>query len=89
MPRTRQLRDLYRFPGFEPSSQVHGIFGDPLAVVVSLKRRRKKRRAAYVGKCLRRSTIKDRAGSGTFPVATSGSIWTSSSAGSNAPGVVL
>ncbi len=88
MPTTRQLRDVYRFPGFEPSAQVHGIFGDSHAVVVTLKRRRKKRRAEYVGKRLRPFTINGHAGSGIFPVATSGSISTSSFAGSSAPGVV-
>ena len=88
MPRTRQLHHLYCFPGFESSSQVHGIFGDPLAVVVSLKRRRKKRYAAPVAKSRGCFTISDRAGSVTCPVATNGFISTSSSAGSNVPGVV-
>ena len=87
MPTTRQLRDVYRFPGFEPSAQVHGIFGDSHAVVVTLKRRRKKRRAEYVGKRLRPFTINGHARSGIFRVATSGSISISPFVGSNARGV--
>jgi len=44
----RQLRDAYRFPGFVPLAQVHGIFGAPKARIVRLRRRRKKRPAASV-----------------------------------------
>jgi hypothetical protein len=46
MAKFKRLRDLYRFPGFAARSQVHGLFGDPLAVVITLQRRRKKRPAA-------------------------------------------
>src|SRR5690348_17888976 len=38
----RRLRDAYRFPGFVPSSEVHGFFGDPRLRVVSLRRHQKK-----------------------------------------------
>ena len=44
----RALRELYRFPGFEPITRVEGLFGDRMAVVIQLKRREKKRRAACV-----------------------------------------
>jgi hypothetical protein len=37
----RQLRDAYRFPGFVPAIIILGVFGDPQARVVSLKRRQK------------------------------------------------
>jgi hypothetical protein len=87
MPTTRQLRDVYRFPGFEPLATVHGVFGDPRAVVVTLQRRGKKRHAAPVGNCRRRFTIKDLVGYGTFPVATSVFISTSSFTGLRARGV--
>jgi len=40
--RRRPLRDAYRFPGFVPESTVRGIFGDPKARVVGVRRRRKK-----------------------------------------------
>jgi len=42
MSKTGRLLDVYRFPGFEPCARVHGIFGDPYAVVIPLRRRRKK-----------------------------------------------
>ena len=50
MSKTRRLLDVYRFPGFEPCARVHGIFGDPYAVVIPLRRRQKKRAVAYVAK---------------------------------------
>lgn len=42
MAKLTRLLDIYRFPGFVPRPQVRGVFGDPLAVVISLQRRRKK-----------------------------------------------
>ena len=48
MANFKQLRDLYRFPGFVPLDRVRGIFGDHKAVVISLRRVRKKRPAASV-----------------------------------------
>jgi len=45
-PRLRRLWDAYRFPGFRPSPTVIGIFGDPLARIITLTRRSKKPRAA-------------------------------------------
>jgi hypothetical protein len=39
MSKTRRLLDVYRFSGFEPCAPVHGIFGDPSAVVIPLRRR--------------------------------------------------
>ncbi len=43
MAHFKHLRDLYRFPGFGPGHHIRGVFGDPMAVVISLRRRRKKR----------------------------------------------
>jgi hypothetical protein len=87
MPTTRQLRDVYRFPGFKPLANIHGIFGDPMAVVVSLQRRRKKQSAGIVDKRRRPFTIKDHAAFVIFPVATSASISTSPFAACSARGV--
>jgi hypothetical protein len=42
MSQFTQLRDLYSFPGFAPATHVHGVFGDPYAVVIPLRRRQKK-----------------------------------------------
>ena len=43
MAKFKQLRDLDRFPGFIPSRHLRGRFGDPMAVVIALRRHRKKR----------------------------------------------
>src|SRR5918996_3556675 len=40
--RPRRLWDAYRFAGFHPSPTVMGIFGDPVARVITLTRRSKK-----------------------------------------------
>jgi hypothetical protein len=42
MGKLRRLQDIYRSPGFVPMAEVRGIFGDPYAVVITLRRRRKK-----------------------------------------------
>jgi hypothetical protein len=57
MDNPRHLRDVYRFPGLVPSASVGGYPGDPDAIIVPLRRRRKKRSAANVGKCIAGSTI--------------------------------
>ena len=41
--RSRRLWDTYSFPGFRPEQTVRGVFGDPKARVIALKRRSKKR----------------------------------------------
>jgi len=46
MQKILRLPDTYRFPGFRPAAVIRGIFGDPKARIVTLQRRRKKRRAA-------------------------------------------
>ena len=43
MGKLKRLQDIYRFPGFVPKAEVRGIFGDPSAVVITLRRCRKKR----------------------------------------------
>ena len=42
MRKTKRLWDAYRFPGFTPEHGVSGIFGDPKALVIKLRRRGKK-----------------------------------------------
>jgi hypothetical protein len=39
----RRLWDAYAFPGFRPEGTVRGIFGDPKARIINLKRHSKKR----------------------------------------------
>jgi hypothetical protein len=42
MIKPKRLTDAYRFPGFRPEQKVVGIFGDPKARVLRLKRTEKK-----------------------------------------------
>jgi hypothetical protein len=87
MAKFKQLHDLYRFPGFVPLPTIRGIFRDPRAVVVTLRRRRKKRSATSAGKRLGPSTISALAVPGISPVATSMSTSPTPCAGSHASGV--
>jgi hypothetical protein len=47
--RKRRLWDAYALPGFRPEGTVRGIFGDPKARIVRLKRRSKKSAAPTCG----------------------------------------
>jgi hypothetical protein len=46
MGKNRKLLDEYRFPGFRPMAKIKGVFGDPKARVITLRRTQKKRYAA-------------------------------------------
>lgn len=76
MSKQKRLTDAYRFPGFTPLQTVKGVFGDPKARIVQLKRRQKKqsvqsaasRRGAFTtAKCAVRAIS---------PVAIGVCIWT-------------
>jgi len=41
----KRLFDAYRFAGFRPQEEVRGIFGDPMACVITLLRHSKKQSA--------------------------------------------
>jgi len=69
MPSTQYIRDLYRFPGFVPLARVQVYGRDPEAVLLTLRRRRKKRPAVYVGKASPRSMTKGHAMSATWLLA--------------------
>ncbi len=84
MKKINRLQDVYRFPGFVPLAQVRGVFGDPVAVVITLRRRRKKLAAACAGVPIAPSTISVLAECATCPVGTSGFTWSSRFAGSGA-----
>ena len=71
----RDLRDAYRFPGFVPARIIRGVFGDPQARVVSLKRRQKKQRVESVGVGTAAFTIRSFVWCETCPVASIAFIW--------------
>jgi hypothetical protein len=56
----RHLRDVYRFPGFVPAASVRAYPGDADAIIVPLRRRRKKRSADSAGNRIGGSTISGR-----------------------------
>jgi hypothetical protein len=58
MAHNTQLRDLYAFPGFTPATYVRGLFGDPYAVVIPLRRRSKKLYVESAARFIASSTIK-------------------------------
>lgn len=58
MTKSKHLRDVYRFTNFVPESSVTGIFGDPMALVIRLRRRQKKHFAGSAGEAGQRHTIK-------------------------------
>ena len=87
MAKFKHLHDLYQFPGFVPDPSIQGIFGDPLAVVITLCRRRKKRFAAAAGKSIGPTTTRGPDVPGISPVATSGSTSLTCCAGSSVHGV--
>jgi hypothetical protein len=53
----RHLRDVYRFPGLEPAASVRCYPGDAGAIILPLRRRRKKRSAGSAAKCIAAFTI--------------------------------
>jgi len=82
----KHLWDAYRFPGFYPQHTVTGVFGDPKARVIHLSRRLKKPLAARVGRCTGGGMTRRPGGCGISAVATTGSTWSSMSAGWTAGG---
>lgn len=77
MARFARLHDLYSFPGFVPAGTVRGVFGDPYAVVIRLRRRRKKLPADFAALAIDPSTIKPRERSVTSIAAVGVSTWSS------------
>ena len=74
MAKFKQLHDLYRFSGFVPNKRIRGIFGDPMAVVISLRRNRKKQSAESAAKPTSATTTSGVDAFAISPVATSASI---------------
>ena len=72
--RKRRLWDAYAFPGFRPEATVRGIFGDPKARIIRLRRRSKKRCAVVVDASVRAGTTARFAAYAIFRAATRGYI---------------
>src|ERR1700722_16477379 len=79
MRKSMRLPDTYRFPGFRPAATVRGLFGEPKARVVSLRRDRKKRPVAPAGNPSAPSTTASSGASATCPAATPACSWRSRS----------
>jgi hypothetical protein len=79
MAKVTHLHDLYAFPGFVPAATVRGVFGDPYALVISLRRRRKKRAVVAVGPAIVPSTTRPRERSAISIAVAVVSSWSSPS----------
>jgi hypothetical protein len=75
--RKRRLQDAYAFPGFRPEATVRGVFGDPKARIIKLKRRSKKRCVALAEPNTTAGTTARSVACATFRAATHGYIWNS------------
>jgi hypothetical protein len=74
MKKIKRLEDVYRFPGFRPA-RLHGVFGDPQAVMLRLKRRGKKRCAETAGRHTMLGMTIPPDGSVTCPAGINGHTW--------------
>jgi hypothetical protein len=74
-----RLHDLYSFPGFIPAATIRGVFGDPYAVVIALRRRRKKHAVAGAAPAIAPSTTNPFDGYATSIAAAGASTWSSPS----------
>jgi hypothetical protein len=77
-----RLHDLYGFPGFTPAATVRGVSGDPYAVVIALRRRRKKHAVACADSAIDPSTISCCERYATSIVVAAASSWSCSSVAS-------
>ena len=75
MRKIKQLYDTYNFSEFRAERKVAGIFGDPYAVVLRLRRRGKKRFAGFADVRTRRFTIARFVGCEIFPAGIGVFIW--------------
>ena len=71
----KRLTDVYRFPGFSPQQHIVGIFGDPKARVLQLKRLEKKLDARNAVKPIAVFTTAKNGGFEIFHAAIPGFIW--------------
>jgi len=87
--RTRKrLSDAYRFDGFRPLEELHGVFGDRVARVITLVRRSKKSAARDVRAHVRGTTTSEFSRE-ICPVEVAESIWISKYSGSDVDAMEL
>ena len=82
MPTPKQLRDLYRFPGFVPLADIQVFAPDAQGVLLTLRRRQKKRSVACAGRRTFVGMTTAPAMCAIWPVAIGASTWPSLCAGS-------
>jgi len=75
MRKKRRLLDEYRFPGFRPRAEIKGIFGDPRARLIRLRRVQKKQFAGSVEAPREATTTRKYAVYETCPVGMYESTW--------------
>lgn len=86
MDTIEHIKDIYSLPGFRAAAKVGQHPFDPYGLIVTLKRRQKKRSvAAAVVSCAGSETA-ERTRSGTLTVRPGTFIWNLNTAGSIAPG---
>lgn len=85
----KRLQDVYQFPGFIRLAQVRGVPGDPYALVITLRRRRKKHSAVSAEVPIAPSMTSVLGECAIFPAATIGFIWRSRFAGSGVASAAL
>lgn len=56
MKEIKTLRELFSFPGFYALQQLKGVFGDPKARIIELKRQKKELYVQVVGKAITDTT---------------------------------
>ena len=71
----RRRLDEYRFPEFSPRAEIKGIFGDPKARVIRLKRTQKKQSVGIVGEFIGVITTRRCVGYEIYLVGMHGFIW--------------
>jgi len=75
MRKKRRLLDEYQFPGFHPKAGIQGVFGDPKARVIHLKRTQKKQYVGVAAQFIGVTTTRRRVAYGTYPAGMRESIW--------------
>ena len=84
MGKKRRLLDEYQFPGFRPMSKIQGVFGDPKARIIRLKRTQKKQFADAVAQLIADTTTRKCSRHEICPAGMPGYIWKQRSGESSA-----